>query len=117
MVRYASYADNVTRIDGGVPAWNYPAGGYGNCIILRAGDLGFLYAHAYSFNVKVGDQVSAGSALGIEGSSGNTSDGNGGPGTHCHFGIYDYRIGRWVDPWFYLPAGTCSKGVVDDMAV
>lgn len=116
VVRYASIAvDPVNRIDGGTPAWAAPNGGYGNCVILRAGDLGFLYGHNYSFNCKVGDQVDQGAVIAIEGSSGNTSDGNGGPGTHCHFSVYDYRLHQWVDPYFYLPSGTCRKGLVDSM--
>lgn len=56
-------------------------GGYGNAVIIKRGNLYFLYGHMASTNVQKGDKVQAGQSLGIEGSTGDST------GKHCHFGV------------------------------
>ena len=109
VVRYAALADS-SYTDGGCPAWGgNPRGAYGNCVVLRAGDLGFLYAHMLNFNCRGGDVVAPGQVVGLVDSTGNSD------GAHCHFNVYDYRIHAWVDPYDYLPAGTCTQGSVESL--
>ena len=55
--------------------------GYGQSVIIKRGNLYFLYGHMASVNVKKGDHVLAGQALGPEGSSGHST------GKHCHYGV------------------------------
>lgn len=68
-----------------------PSGGYGNAVRIRHenGDI-TLYGHLSAVGVKVGDQVSAGQALGKSGATGTTT------GPNLHFGLY--RNGVAVDP-------------------
>jgi len=56
-------------------------GGYGNAVIIKRGNLYFLYGHMASINVQKGDKIQAGQSLGIEGSTGDST------GKHCHFGV------------------------------
>lgn len=55
--------------------------GYGQSVIIKRGNLYFLYGHMASVNVKKGDHVLAGQALGPEGNSGHST------GKHCHYGV------------------------------
>ncbi len=72
--------------------------GYGNYVILgHAGGLLTLYGHLAQAFVKVGDRVSQGQPIGLEGSTGNST------GPHLHF---ELRIGGAPsDPAPYLPPG------------
>lgn len=97
VVRFAQVADN-SLIDGGCPAWGYPNGGFGNCVIVRTGRYACLYGHLSSINVTQGQSVQQGAVLGIEGSSGNAT------GTHLHFSVWDYQQGGFIDPASVLPA-------------
>jgi murein DD-endopeptidase MepM/ murein hydrolase activator NlpD len=75
--------------------------GYGNYVVLQhAGGLTTLYGHLHKALVKVGDQVSQGQPIGLEGSTGNST------GPHVHF---ELRIdNKPVDPTPYLPPGPPS---------
>jgi murein DD-endopeptidase MepM/ murein hydrolase activator NlpD len=75
--------------------------GYGNYVVLQhTGGLTTLYGHLNRPLVKVGDQVSQGHPIGLEGSTGNST------GPHLHF---ELRIdNKPVDPTPYLPPGAPS---------
>jgi murein DD-endopeptidase MepM/ murein hydrolase activator NlpD len=77
------------------------ANGYGNYVVLAHGQgLTTLYGHLNQILVKPGDRVSQGSAIGLEGSTGNST------GPHVHFEV---RVnGTPVDPVTYLPSGPPS---------
>ena len=70
-------------------------GGYGNCVTIDHGDGCFtLYGHLSRVDVATGQRVGSGQALGLVGSTGNST------GPHLH---YEVRInGRPVDPVPYL---------------
>jgi murein DD-endopeptidase MepM/ murein hydrolase activator NlpD len=75
--------------------------GYGNFVVVaHTGGLDTLYGHLSTALVKVGQQVTQGQAVGMEGSTGNST------GAHLHF---ELRINqRPVDPAPYLPPGAPS---------
>jgi len=93
--------------------------GYGNCVIIQAGDLFFLYGHLANRAVIQGDGVKAGQPLGLVGQTGFASR------VHLHFGVWnpdlprgnwggvshgtpflgDQHRGDWDNPFYYLPAG------------
>jgi murein DD-endopeptidase MepM/ murein hydrolase activator NlpD len=93
-------ASRVTRIsaaaDGVVAAVGSGTTGYGNyVIIVHGGGLVTLYGHLTVAMVKVGDTVTQGQQIGVEGSTGNST------GLHLHFEV---RLnGTPVDPSPYLP--------------
>ena len=70
-------------------------GTYGNKIVINHNN-GFqtVYAHLSSINVRVGQVVPAGSAIGVMGSTGNST------GVHLHFEVI--RNGTNVNPLSYL---------------
>lgn len=70
-------------------------GGYGNKIVIDHKN-GFrtVYAHLKSINVKVGQKVEKGQAIGIMGSTGNST------GIHLHFEIY--KNGKLQNPLNYV---------------
>lgn len=71
--------------------------GYGNFVVLAHGDrVETLYGHLQKLGVAVGDRVSAGQVIGLEGSTGFST------GPHLHF---ELRVGDQVlDPLPYLSA-------------
>ncbi|MGH7764948.1 MAG: murein hydrolase activator EnvC family protein [Candidatus Dormibacteraceae bacterium] len=75
--------------------------GYGNYVVIaHSGGLDTLYGHLSTALVKVGQQVTQGQPVGLEGSTGNST------GPHLHF---ELRINqRPVDPTLYLPPGPPS---------
>jgi murein DD-endopeptidase MepM/ murein hydrolase activator NlpD len=77
------------------------ASGYGNYVVLSHGQgLTTLYGHLNQILVRQGDQVSQGSPIGLEGSTGNST------GPHVHFEV---RVnGVPVNPATYLPSGAPS---------
>lgn len=75
--------------------------GYGNLIIVQSDTFITYYAHLTSFNVVVGQRVSAGTIIGFSGSTGNST------GPHLH---YEIRINDIpVDPLTFEKRGhpTC----------
>jgi len=80
---YASVAGEVI-----FAGWN--SGGYGNLVLVDHGSFVTAYAHMSEVRSSVGQQVSQGQLLGLEGSTGRST------GPHLHFEV---RIGgRAVDP-------------------
>lgn len=102
---------------GGMPTIMAPVGGgtvifaswdntgYGNCTCLQVGPLVLLFGHQDHFLVKVGDQPTANSPIGVVDHTGNVYP-QGPGGDHLHFGVFDTRIGYWVDPEPYLAGAT-----------
>lgn len=87
--------------DGVVALVGSSSSGYGNYVVIaHAGGLDTLYGHLSTAVVKVGQPVTQGQPVGLEGSSGNST------GAHVHF---ELRINqRPVDPTPYLPPGAPS---------
>lgn len=71
----ASLSGTVIRASGG---WN---GGYGLVVIVDHGSTQTLYAHLSKIYVRVGDQITAGQAVGAMGSTGRST------GSHVHFEV------------------------------
>jgi murein DD-endopeptidase MepM/ murein hydrolase activator NlpD len=70
-------------------------GGYGNKIVIdHQNGLRTVYAHLDSISVSVGQTVSQGSAIGVMGSTGNST------GVHLHFEVY--KNGALQNPANYL---------------
>lgn len=84
---YPLYAGVVQKVTTG--------GSYGNCVYIKHPD-GYvtLYAHMKTVYVKVGQQVTENTCLGIEGSTGNST------GVHCHVEVHkgDYHYPSDIDP-------------------
>jgi len=96
------FGSPVFAADDGVVALVGSSGsGYGNYVVIaHSGGLDTLYGHLSTALVKVGQSVSQGTPVGLEGSSGNST------GAHLHF---ELRINQKpVDPKPYLPAGQPS---------
>ncbi|HEV2968156.1 MAG TPA: peptidoglycan DD-metalloendopeptidase family protein [Candidatus Dormibacteraeota bacterium] len=87
--------------DGVVALVGSSSTGYGNYVVIaHSGGLDTLYGHLSTAVVKVGDLVTQGQPVGLEGSTGNST------GAHLHF---ELRINqRPVDPAPYLPPGAPS---------
>ncbi len=87
--------------DGVVAAVGNSGSGYGIfVVIVHAGGLDTLYGHLSTPLVKVGQTVSQGTPVGLEGSTGNST------GPHLHF---ELRINQKpVNPAPYLPPGAPS---------
>nr|WP_263324007.1 M23 family metallopeptidase [Neobacillus sp. Marseille-Q6967] len=70
-------------------------GGYGNKIVIdHQNGIRTVYAHLASISVSVGQTVSQGSAIGVMGSTGNST------GVHLHFEVY--KNGSLQNPMSYL---------------
>jgi len=87
--------------DGVVALVGSSSSGYGNYVVIaHSGGLDTLYGHLSTALVKVGQAVTQGQPVGLEGSSGNST------GAHVHF---ELRINQTpVDPTPYLPPGPPS---------
>ncbi len=85
----------IKAADNGVVVFAGWGGGYGNKIIIDHQN-GFrtLYGHMASLNVKEGQTVSKGSAIGVMGATGDAT------GVHLHFEVY--QNGSLVNPLSYL---------------
>jgi murein DD-endopeptidase MepM/ murein hydrolase activator NlpD len=93
----ASPATKITAAaDGVVAAVGQGNTGYGNyVIIVHGGGLVTLYGHLSVTMATVGETVTQGQQIGVEGSTGNST------GVHLHFEV---RVnGTPVDPSPYLP--------------
>lgn len=96
------FGSPVYAADDGVVALVGSSGsGYGNYVVIaHSGGLDTLYGHLSTAVVTVGQLVTQGQPIGLEGSSGNST------GAHLHF---ELRINqRPVDPTPYLPPGPPS---------
>ncbi|HEV2035195.1 MAG TPA: peptidoglycan DD-metalloendopeptidase family protein [Candidatus Dormibacteraeota bacterium] len=87
--------------DGVVALVGATTAGYGNYVVIaHSGGLDTLYGHLSTALVTVGQSVTQGQPVGLEGSTGNST------GAHLHF---ELRINqRPVDPTPYLPPGPPS---------
>jgi murein DD-endopeptidase MepM/ murein hydrolase activator NlpD len=87
--------------DGVVALVGSSSSGYGNYVVIaHTGGLDTLYGHLSTALVRVGQAVTQGQPVGLEGSSGNST------GAHVHF---ELRINQTpVDPTPYLPPGPPS---------
>lgn len=87
--------------DGVVALVGSSSSGYGNYVVIaHLGGLDTLYGHLSTALVKAGQQVTQGTVIGLEGSTGNST------GPHLHF---ELRIDQKpVDPSPYLPPGAPS---------
>jgi murein DD-endopeptidase MepM/ murein hydrolase activator NlpD len=98
----APFGSPVFAADDGIVALvGSSSSGYGNYVVIaHAGGLDTLYGHLSTALVKVGQSVTQGTAVGLEGSSGNST------GAHLHF---ELRINQKpVNPAPYLPPGAPS---------
>lgn len=91
-----SYGDNVYAYKSGtIIKVQHSNSSYGNMILIEHGNgMQSRYAHLSSTNVNVGDKVNAGSIIGFEGSTGNST------GVHLHFEII--INGNTVNPYNYI---------------
>ena len=87
--------------DGVVALVGSSSSGYGNYVVIaHSGGLNTLYGHLSTALVKVGQSVTQGTPVGLEGSTGNST------GAHLHF---ELRINQSpVNPAPYLPPGVPS---------
>jgi murein DD-endopeptidase MepM/ murein hydrolase activator NlpD len=87
--------------DGVVALVGSSSSGYGNYVVIaHSGGLDTLYGHLSASLVKVGQAVTQGTVIGLEGSTGNST------GPHLHF---ELRINQKpVNPSPYLPPGAPS---------
>ena len=87
--------------DGIVALVGVSSSGYGNYVVIaHSGGLDTLYGHLSTALVKVGQTVTQGQTIGLEGSTGNST------GAHLHF---ELRIKQQpIDPAPYLPPGAPS---------
>lgn len=83
----------VVSAGNGVGSWTY-----GNVVVIDHGNgLFSRYAHMYSISVSAGQKVSKGQALGVEGSTGNSS------GTHVHLELLSGGVwGTLLNPLSYI---------------
>ena len=81
--------------NGKVVSAGYNDGGYGNKIVIdHQNGLRTVYAHLETISVSVGQTVSQGSAIGVMGSTGNST------GIHLHFEVY--KNGALQNPLNYV---------------
>lgn len=87
--------------DGVVALVGSSSSGYGNYVVIaHAGGFDTLYGHLATSLVSVGQTVTQGTPIGLEGSTGNST------GAHLHF---ELRINQKpIDPSPYLPPGPPS---------
>jgi murein DD-endopeptidase MepM/ murein hydrolase activator NlpD len=87
--------------DGVVALVGSSSSGYGNYVVIaHAGGFDTLYGHLSTALVKVGQTVTQGTVVGLEGSTGNST------GPHLHFELRVNQVP--VDPTPYLPPGAPS---------
>ena len=79
-----------TTMDGQVIHAGWNTQGYGNLVIVENGAYRTYYAHLSSIPVSVGDEVKAGTVIGLSGSTGNST------GPHLHYEIRKNNVA--IDP-------------------
>jgi murein DD-endopeptidase MepM/ murein hydrolase activator NlpD len=79
-----------TTMDGTVVHAGWNNQGYGNLVIVENGMYRTYYAHLSSMPVSVGDQVAAGTVIGLSGNTGNST------GPHLHYEIRRNKVA--IDP-------------------
>ena len=79
-----------TTMDGRVIHAGWNTQGYGNLVIVENGAYRTYYAHLSSIPVAVGDEVKAGTTIGLSGSTGNST------GPHLHYEIRNNKAA--IDP-------------------
>jgi murein DD-endopeptidase MepM/ murein hydrolase activator NlpD len=79
-----------STMDGNVVHAGWNDQGYGNLVIVENGNYRTYYAHLSSIPVSVGDQVAAGTTIGLSGSTGNST------GPHLHYEIRKNKV--TIDP-------------------
>lgn len=79
-----------TTMDGKVIHAGWNDQGYGNLVIVENGNYRTYYAHLSSIPVEVGDQVAAGTVIGLSGNTGNST------GPHLHYEIRRNKV--TIDP-------------------
>jgi biotin carboxyl carrier protein len=77
-------------MDGKVMSAGWNNQGYGNLVIVENGAYRTYYAHLSSIPVAVGDEVSAGTTIGLSGNTGNST------GPHLHYEIRKDKLP--IDP-------------------
>ncbi len=87
-----------TTMDGKVIHAGWNDQGYGNLVIVENGPYRTYYAHLSSIPVAVGDEVNAGTVIGLSGSTGHST------GPHLHYEIRKNKVA--IDP----TAATLSAG-------
>ena len=85
-----NYAYVYSMLPGKVKKVSYGKRGYGNHVVLDHGNLEVLYGHLSHFVVQEGDEVTAGTIVGISGNTGKST------GPHLHIQLR--REGKSVDP-------------------
>ena len=75
-----------TTMDGRVIHAGWNTQGYGNLVIVENGAYRTYYAHLSSIPVAVGDEVKAGTTIGLSGSTGNST------GPHLHYEIRKNKV-------------------------
>ncbi len=75
-----------TTMDGKVVYAGWNDQGYGNLVIVENGAYRTYYAHLSSIPVSVGDQVAAGTVIGLSGNTGHST------GPHLHYEIRQNRV-------------------------
>jgi len=75
-----------TTMDGRVIHAGWNTQGYGNLVIVENGAYRTYYAHLSSIPVSVGDEVKAGTTIGLSGNTGNST------GPHLHYEIRQNRV-------------------------
>jgi murein DD-endopeptidase MepM/ murein hydrolase activator NlpD len=79
-----------TTMDGKVVSAGWNDQGYGNLVLVENGAYRTYYAHLSSIPVSVGDEVAAGSVVGLSGNTGNST------GPHLHYEIRKNKVA--IDP-------------------
>lgn len=91
---------NVRAIKSGVVSFvGYDEGGFGNYVsIMQADEYKVLYCHLNNYYVKIGDLITEGQIIGIEGTTGNST------GIHLHLEIREmpYTTNNHINTAEYL---------------
>lgn len=91
---------NVRAIKSGVVSFvGYDEGGFGNYVsVMQVDEYKVLYCHLNNYYVKIGDLITEGQIIGIEGTTGNST------GIHLHLEIREmpYTFNNYINVAEYL---------------